>query len=205
MKSVTPITDAIGPDRVIHIVQNMIRCRAQLDPEAQGSLDDAVLEFISRNSLALATLMLDRMLPDAHPDEVEAILRRAHNRASVSGRERVERHAMEAGYFDLFGQAKAKATEFLTRSQRAGLIQMAGLARLHFDGAIRNGVELRTWPLVVGPSGTGKSKWPIASRLNLAAFPCSKSPMELGSSVAHGLRCPPFSAFGQSWKRTSAC
>ncbi|WP_438480868.1 AAA family ATPase [Oleiharenicola lentus] len=163
MKSGTPIIDAVGMDRANHIFQSMLKCRAQLDPEAQRSLDDAVLEFIGRTPLALATIMLDRTLPDTHPGELEAVLRRAYERASEVGRDRVEKHAMDAGYFDLFGQAKPKDARFLTRSQRAGLDRMVGLARLHFEGRTKHGVELRTFPLVVGPSGTGKSN--LARRL----------------------------------------
>ena len=124
MKPNTPIIEAVGPERLLHIVTSMVKCRSQLDPEAQRTLDESVLEFLGRNPLALATLMLDRTLPDTHPGEVEALLRRAYDRASEIGRERVEKQAMEAGYFDLFGQAKAREEPFLTRSQRAGLDRM---------------------------------------------------------------------------------
>lgn len=186
MKPATPIINAVGQDRVCHIVQSLVKCRGQLDPEAQRTLDDAVLEFLGRNPLALATLMLDNRLPDSHPDVVEAILKRAFDRVSESGRERVEQHAMEAGYFDLFGQAKAKDETFLTRSQRAGLDRMLGLARLHYEGAVRHGVRLRTWPLLVGPSGVGKSN--LAGRLadELGDLPLLK--LSYGEWIVSGSR-----------------
>lgn len=186
MKSNMPIVEAVGADRLIHIVQSMVKCRAQLDPEAQGILDESVLEFLGRNPLALATIMLDRTLPDSHPGEVEALLRRAYDRASNAGRECVEQHAMKAGYWDLFGQTKAKDEAFLTRSQRAGLDRMLGLAKLHFAGGTRHGVELRTWPLLVGPSGVGKSNLARQLAAELGGLPMTK--LSYGEWLISGAR-----------------
>ncbi|MFZ5497223.1 MAG: AAA family ATPase [Verrucomicrobiota bacterium] len=186
MKSLTPIIDAIGPNRVRHIVQSMVNCRTQFDPESQQILDDAVLEFVGRNPLALTTIMLDRALPATHPSEVEAILRRAHDRASEADRARVEKHAMEAGYSGLFTQPKAQAAGFLTRSQRAGLGRMLGLAKLHFEGAVRHGVRLRTWPLLVGPSGVGKSN--LARRLAAALGGLPVTKLSYGEWLVSGAR-----------------
>ena len=186
MKSSTPIIEAVGADRLLHIVQSMVKCRAQLDRDAQRTLDEAVLEFVGRNPLALAILMLDKHLPDTHPDEIETILRRAHDRASEAGRVRVEEHAMAAGYFDLFAKPKVKEPEFLTRSQQAGLKRMLALAKLHFEGGTRHGVQLRTWPLLVGPSGVGKSN--LARRLasDLGGLPVTK--LSFGEWLVSGAR-----------------
>ena len=186
MKSATPIIEALGADRLLHIVQSMVKCRAQLELDAQRTLDEAVLEFVGRNPLALATIMLDRRLPDTHPGELEAILRRAHDHASELGRGRVEAHAMAAGYFDLFAKPKAKVPEFLTRSQQAGLGRMLALAKLHFEGGTRHGVQLRTWPLLVGPSGVGKSN--LARRLaaELGGLPVTK--LSYGEWLVSGAR-----------------
>lgn len=186
MKSFTPIIEAVGADRLLHIVESMVKRRADLDSDAQRALDEAVLEFVSRNPLALATIMLDRRLPETHPGELEAILRRAHEKASELGRVRVEEHAMAAGYFDLFAKPKAKEPEFLTRSQQAGLERMLALAKLHFEGGTRHGVQLRTWPLLVGPSGVGKSN--LARRLaaELGGLPVTK--LSYGEWLVSGAR-----------------
>jgi len=172
MKSNMPVVEAVGANRLIHIVQSMVKCRAQLDMEAQRTLDESVLEFLGRNPLALATIMLDRTLPDTNPGVVEALLGRAYERATEAGRERVEKHAMEAGYFDLFAKPKAKDEGFLTRSQRSGLDRMLGLAKLHFEGRSWPGLALRTSVLVVGPSGVGKSNLvrQLAARLGGAFY-----------------------------------
>ncbi|RXK53501.1 AAA family ATPase [Oleiharenicola lentus] len=186
MKSFTPIIEAVGVDRLLHIVESMVKRRADLDSDAQRTLDEAVLEFVGSNPLALATLMLDKGLPDTHPGEIEAILRRAHERATDLGRVRVEEHAMAAGYFDLFAKPKAKEPEFLTRSQQAGLERMLALAKLHFEGGTRHGVQLRTWPLLVGPSGVGKSN--LARRLasELGGLPVTK--LSYGEWLVSGAR-----------------
>lgn len=175
MSFLTPVINAIGPERVAHLVTSLVKCRAQIDPVHQELLDDSVLEFIGRNPLALSTLMLDRTFPDSHPRETEVILKKAYERASGKiGRERVEQHAMEAGHFDLFGQMKAKEVGFLTRSQRAGLDRMLGLAKLHFENSTRYGVRLRTWPLLVGPSGVGKSNLVRHLAAEMGGLPVTK-------------------------------
>lgn len=90
----TPIIEAIGPDRVTHILQCMLRMRALLNPSDQRVLDESVADFIARNPLALATVLLDRTLPIAHPSALEVILRRAHELSPKSaGRYPIEKHA----------------------------------------------------------------------------------------------------------------
>lgn len=186
MKSSTPIIEAVGADRIIRIVANMVKRRAEIESDAQRSLDEAMLEFIARNPQALAGLMLDKRLPDTHPDEIEAILRRAHDRASDSNRERVEDYAMAAGYFDLFTKLKTKEPEFLTRSPQAGLDRMVALAKLHFEGGMSHGVQLRTWPLLVGPSGVGKSNLVRRVAAELGGLPVTK--LSYGEWLVSGAR-----------------
>lgn len=186
MKPATPIIEAVGADRLLHIVQSMVKCRAQLGVDDQRALDEAMLEFVGRNPMALATIMLEKSLPDTHPQELETILRRAYDLASAAGRERVEQHAMAAGYFDLFGGQKAGQPEFLTRSQRAGLERMVALSKLHFEGGIYHGVELRTWPLLVGPSGVGKSSLVRRLAAELGGLPVTK--LSYGEWLISGAR-----------------
>jgi len=68
-----------------------------------------------------------------------------------------------------------KTTVLLTRSQEAALTQLLALARLNFSNPSYGPVKLRTIPLILGPSGVGKTHLvrELAERLKLRVLKLS--------------------------------
>ena len=83
---------------------------------------------------------------------------------------------------------KTTSTSLLTQSQEFALERMTALAKLHFAQAETGAVRLRTLPLVIGPSGVGKSHLlrELGARLGL---PVMK--LTVGDWIIQGARMEP--------------
>jgi hypothetical protein len=112
-----------------------------------------------------------RAMQESYPRLVADCLRSAHLQAtSESVRERIRELAAELGQADIFESQEGQASPFLTSSQAAALDRLDAMARLFFRGRSNSSpVSLRLNPLILGPSGMGKSHLvaTLASRLRL--------------------------------------
>ncbi|MCR6654682.1 MAG: ATP-binding protein [Opitutus sp.] len=156
MKPFLLLTDTLGEERTLDLIGEVVRERYDTAPALRAILEATTLEFLARNPQCFSRIMADTRWLCAHPEEAEAILRCAFAHAELP-EEREHIAALAAKLSVTLAEPKPKGTMALTASQEAGLARMEALAKLHFQGGTRFGIALRTWPLLVGPSGVGKS------------------------------------------------
>lgn len=110
-------------------------------------------------------------LHDTYPRLVVDLLRSAHLQASSeSSRKHVRDLVGELGHASLFESQDDSGPVYLTSTQALALERLDAIARLFFRGRDSSSpVSLRLNPLILGPSGMGKSHLvaTLASRLRL--------------------------------------
>lgn len=160
-----------------------------IESDEHRSLWTAVFrELVLRDGAVLS--QVGRALNDDYPKFVGSLLRDAHLHAtSEEARMQVRQLAGALGHTDLFEHDEPPSTTFLTSSQSIAIERLDAMARLFFRGIKSSSpVALRLNPLIVGPSGMGKSHLvaTLASRLRLPLLRLS-----VGDWIVSGARQDP--------------
>lgn len=159
-KDFTKLIVTVGRERLAEVFADIFAEGNPLAPWQQLQLEQAVEEFFVSAPWAMDPLLQDPALRETREDLLSELLQHAHERApSARLKDDIRRQAEQAGLASIFaGEVRAAAAaEPRTRAQTEGLERMDWLLRLHFAGKFLCGIEPRTWPLIIGPSGVGKS------------------------------------------------
>lgn len=148
--------DALNREHLTALFRDALQFRQDLAPLDLTILNDSVLDFMARNAGSLTALLNNPAFVDRHPAVTAELLERAFARApGPAARQWVQRQAVEAGFDDLF--AVEIPQSLLTETQARAFEQLKAMAILHYRGPVHRCINLRTTPLLVGPSGVGKT------------------------------------------------
>ncbi len=150
--------EAYGAPRLGRLLLQFLVNRHTLHPEIRRTMDASALEFVAANVPLLNAVTGSEEFVAGHPDIVQELVERSRSKSRDNA---LPSPSAGTGATDRSGGIKAEgqapSVEIFTSSQLRALARMKALARLHAESPVKAGVRLRTLPLIVGPSGVGKS------------------------------------------------
>ena len=82
MNPTLPVTDALGEERVVRMMTEIILDRSQLNSKKQTALDDPVADFFAHNVIPLSAILRNASLVSECPDS-PSMMRQFRLRAQV--------------------------------------------------------------------------------------------------------------------------
>jgi len=132
--------------------------RGQLSPGIRHSLEASVVDLVGSNLPLLEAITSKPEFVAANPEVVQGLVDRSRTlAASHETASRVAEIAAKARIIPAIPKTDAVNPGYLTASQSRALNTLEAMAQLNAQAPVLAGVKLRLNPLIVGPSGTGKS------------------------------------------------
>lgn len=159
MKTLQPILRHVGSAPLLKSAEHHLLNYLIDDDEPHPSVTNLIYHLSSQDMTLLETLAASSELVSKNELLVGSLLANAHAiSTSPKSRGIIRRLAAKSGLSHYLTQNNTAQLDTLTESQRSALDQLHAMAALYFEQAgAPQAVKLRLNPLVVGPSGVGKT------------------------------------------------
>lgn len=150
------LREALGDDELLKIVQSFINFDGS--ERAPVPLHDAIIESIIHDPSMIDLILSTTALLQEKPQIAMALMEKAYEQASsVKVRQQLKGIALRFRLACKFKKKPLVNLKQFTASQARAFQRLRQMAELYFSGASHCGVKLRVNPLLVGPSGVGKT------------------------------------------------
>jgi len=150
------LRDALGDDEFLKLVKTIINSDSPERPHVP--LHDAIIDSLIHDPAMLDLLFSTTELLREKPQIAVALMEKAFEHASsVAVRRQVKGIALRFRLACTFKKKTTVSLKQFTASQARAFERLRQMAELYFSGASHCGVKLRVNPLLVGPSGVGKT------------------------------------------------
>ena len=152
----TELREALGETELLKIVQSIINSDTPERPHVP--LHDTIIETLTSDPIMLNLLLSATELLRDKPEVAIGLVEKAFTQAaSPAVRQQIKGLALKFRLACKFRKKAAVDLKQFTASQARAFQRLQQMSELFFSGATHCGVTLRVNPMLVGPSGVGKT------------------------------------------------
>jgi hypothetical protein len=158
-----PLAESIGEPRLRRIFDAWLENYPSMTGTRRERADEALIHFLAAQPPLIALLLKDGVIARGCPEFASALLRRGFRETKITAEfQLLADLALKHGLADaLQSPDSARPSRspgvVFTPSQSRTFAQLQRFAALQFGNPQVSGISLRTNPLIVGPSGVGKT------------------------------------------------
>lgn len=161
------LVELLGLEFTLELIADFIRCHYRSSPHHARRIEESIEQFIASHGPLVGQVASGKEFARHHPEAVRRLLSQAVPKLPQVERSRLLQLLQDIGCLDLAPTEAPKAVKVriaparqpthYTPSQRRASQRLRDFARLHFKQPEFRGIRLRAQPLIVGPSGVGKT------------------------------------------------